>query len=280
MRYVLLTWNPGPDDDDQYTPEEWLEEMVLPLQAGEPPAGDRWSIGTNWNHIQEGDPACMLRQGIHGRGIVATGVITRAPFSAPHWNATKSGNAHYVNVSWWRAMDLNHMITLKELERQVPGFPWNQVYSSGRIIEGEPADELAMLLGQGPPPEPTGKVTGQQHGNAEHNRLVELEAMALVSAGYDAEKWIVTDVSKDNLGWDLEVRRDKLSRYVEVKGVTGASPEFFLTPNEYRAAEDEEDWIAVVITDVFGDEPSWFEFDRGDVVAAAAPTQYRVSWKV
>ncbi|MDC5698987.1 DUF3883 domain-containing protein [Intrasporangium calvum] len=277
MRYVLLTWNPGPDNDDQYTPEEWLEDMVLPLQAGEPPEGDRWSIGTNWKKIQEGDPVCMLRQGIYGRGIVATGVITSAPFTAPHWNETKSGDAHYVNVSWGRAMDLNHMITLKELERQVPRFPWNQVYSSGRIIEGEPAEELAVLLGQRPP-KAKGKAKGQQHGNAEHNRLVELEAMALVRTGYEDEDWVVTDVSTDNLGWDLEARRGKLVRYIEVKGATGASPEFFLTPNEYRAAEDEESWVAVVITDIFGDEPSWFELERGDVVAAAVPTQYRVMW--
>lgn len=68
----------------------------------------------------------MLRQGIHGRGIVATGVITRAPFTAPHWNRSKTGDAHYVNVAWHRAMDLNQMITLVDLEREVPGFAWNK----------------------------------------------------------------------------------------------------------------------------------------------------------
>lgn len=276
MRYVLLTWNPGPYNEDQYTPEQWLEEMVFPLQAGEQPEGNRWSIGTNWNVIAEGDLVCMLRQGTHGRGIVATGVITKGPFTAPHWNKTKSGDAHYVNVAWGRAMDLNQMITLDELEREVPGFPWNQVYGSGRIIEGEPGDALAVLLGQGEP-KAKGKKKGQQYGTAEHNRLVELEAMAFVTDGYEAEDWTVSDVSDQNLGWDLEARHGKSVRYIEVKGATGPSPEFFLTPNEYRAAANQAKWIAVVITDVFGDEPSWFEFDGVDVVAAAVPTQYRVT---
>lgn len=195
MRYVLLTWNPGPYDEDQYTPEQWLEGMVMPLQAGSPPEGDRWSIGTNWRVIGKGDSVCMLRQGIHGRGIVAAGVITKAPFTALHWNPDRTGDAHYVNVAWHRAMDLNQMITLEELEREVPGFDWNKVFSSGRIIEGESAEDLAALLGQAPLGEKPKKKGGQQYGTAEHNRLVELEAMAFVTAGYEGEGYAAKDVS-------------------------------------------------------------------------------------
>lgn len=166
MRYVLLTWNPGPDNAEQYTPEQWLDAMVLALQAGEQPEGNRWSIGTNWHVIAKGELVCMLRQGVHGRGIVATGVVTTDPFTAAHWDKTKSGDTHYVNVAWGRAIPLNEMITLGELEERVPGFPWNQVYSSGRTVEGEPGDALAVLLGQG---EPKGKSAkkGQQFGSAD-----------------------------------------------------------------------------------------------------------------
>ena len=34
MRYVLLTWNPGPGDDEQFTPEQWLEEIRLLRKQG------------------------------------------------------------------------------------------------------------------------------------------------------------------------------------------------------------------------------------------------------
>jgi hypothetical protein len=277
MRYVLLTWNPGPDDDEQYTPKQWLDEMVLPLQEGRPPDGDRWSIGTNWKIIEAGDMVCMFRQGVHGRGIVATGVITRGAFRASHWNPNKTGDAWYVNVAWNRALELNQMITIDELAREVPGFAWNKVYSSGRIVGGTPAEHLASLLGQGPQPPKAQKKGGQQFGTAEHNRLVELEAMEHVSAGYKAERYIVRDVSKQNLGWDLEVRRGGKVSYIEVKGATGPLPEFFLTPNEHRAASDQEGWVAVVITEIFRAEPAWYEFSGPDVTAAAKPTQFRVT---
>ena len=254
MRYVLLTWNPGPYNEDQYTPEQWLDEMVIPLQAGLPPEGDRWSIGTNWKVISKGDSVCMLRQGIHGRGIVANGVVTKAPFTAPHWHWDKTGDAHYVNVAWHRAMDLNQMITLKELEREVPGYDWNKVFSSGRIVEGESAEDLAVLLGQAPLGRKPKKKGGQQYGTAEHNRLVELEAMEVVTAGYEGEGYAAKDVSKQNLGWDLEARRGKKIEFIEVKGATGPLPDFFLTPNEHHAAAKQVGWRAVVITSVFSED--------------------------
>lgn len=197
--------------------------MVIPLRSGDQPDGDRWSIGTNWHVIEVADPVCMLRQGVHERGIVAVGIVTSEPFTDAHWNLAKDEDAHYVNVAWRRAIDLNQIITLEELEREVPGFAWNKVYSSGRIIEGESADQLAALLGQGPPGGKP-KKQGQQYGSAEHNRLVEREATAIVKAGYEHEGWTVNDVSSQNLGWDLEVRRGNSVSYVEVKGARDLSP--------------------------------------------------------
>ncbi|MBM6399789.1 DUF3883 domain-containing protein [Phycicoccus sonneratiae] len=276
MRYVLLTWNPGPDDSDQYTPQEWLERMVLPLQLGQQPDGDRWSIGTNWRAIAKGDLVCMLRQGSHGRGIVATGVITRGPFLAPHWDSTRTGKAHYVNVAWGRAMPINEMITVAELEARVPGFAWGQIYSSGRIVEGEAGAALAELLGQGPP-RGRGAKKGQQFGTVEHNRLVELEAMRVVTRDYESSDWTVEDVSAKKLGWDIEAHRGGARLYVEVKGVTGPDPAFFLTANEHRAAAEQAGWITVVVTGVFGPKVSLSTLTAANVLNAARPTQYRVT---
>lgn len=276
MRYVLLTWNPGPGDDERYTPDEWFDAMVLPLQEGRQPDGYRWSIGTNWNRIITGDLVCMYRQGVHGRGIVATGVITGGAFLDSHWNPDKAGDAWYVNVAWNQALDLTQMITVDELKHQVSDFAWDNVYASGHIVDGSAAEQLACLLGQGPPLTAQGE-GGQQFAAAERRQQVELEAMECVSAGYRAERYEVTDVSRQNLGWDLEARRNGEMVYIEVKGTTGLHPEFFLTANEHRAATDQEGWVAVVITDIFGAEPSWYEFSGLDVAAAARPTQYRVT---
>lgn len=275
MRYVLLSWNPGPDNDQEYTPEEWLDQMVIPLQEGRVPEGDRWSLGTNWKTIAVGDQVCQFRQGAHGRGIVATGVVTKNPFKAKHWQSDRSGEAWFVNVAWNRALDLNRMITVDELTRAVPEFAWNHVYGSGRIVDGSAAERLAGVLGQSPLPDERSP-GGQQFGSAEHNRLVELESMAIVCAGYRAKGHEILDVSSQKLGWDLEARRGKEVLYIEVKGVTGPSPEFFLTPNEHRAAAEQKNWVAVVVTGVFSAKHGWFELSGDDVTAAATPTQFRV----
>lgn len=101
--------------------------------------------------------------------------------------------------------------------------------------------------------------------------------MAIVTSGYRNEGWTVRDVSSQNLGWDLDVRKGRSVRHVEVKGATGALPDFFLTPNEHKAASKEGNWIAVVITEVFADDPGWYEWSAADVVAAAVPTPFRVT---
>ena len=65
--------------------------------------------------------------------------------------------------------------------------------------------------------------------------------------------------------------------YIEVKGATGPLPEFFLTPNEHRAASQREGWVAIVITEVFSADPARYEFSGSQVTAAAKPTQFRVT---
>ena len=139
-----------------------------------------------------------------------------------------------------------------------------------------PAEHLASLLGQGPLLPGAQQKVGQQYGTAEHNQLVELTAMEIVTASYEAEHYIVRDVSKQRLGWDLEARRGGTVSHIEVKGTTGPLPEFFLTPNEHRAASDQTGWVAVVVTKIFGAEPACHEFSGPQVTAAAKPTQYLV----
>mgnify|MGYP001607991926 FL=1 len=48
--------------------------------------------------------------------------------------------------------------------------------------------------------------------------------------GYSLE-----DVSKENLGWDLEAVSGSLTLRIEVKGLSGQAASIELTPNEYNA---------------------------------------------
>ena len=78
----------------------------------------------------------------------------------------------------------------------------------------------------------------------------EMTAMCVVTEHEEACGRRVTDVHKQNLGYDL-TSLDPISgelRLIEVKGLAGAASDILLTPNEHRVAEDRPDcyWLYVV----------------------------------
>lgn len=67
------------------------------------------------------------------------------------------------------------------------------------------------------------------------NALVEAAAMSYVWSHYSSKGYEVQDVSKQNLGWDIEAVSGKLKLRIEVKGLSGSIVKAELTPNEYKA---------------------------------------------
>lgn len=130
MHTVLLTWNPGPLDEHEWTPEEWEDAMVVPYLQGRT-VTTRWSVGRHVNDIEPGDTAFMLRQGDWGRGIVARGIIRSHPKAGPHWGKA-CASTNYVDVEWQEAVPTSLAIDVEELEMLIPEFAWGQVYGSGR----------------------------------------------------------------------------------------------------------------------------------------------------
>ena len=88
--------------------------------------------------------------------------------------------------------------------------------------------------------------TGAGFGDAETNAIVEKAAIDCVTAEYAG--WHVRDVSKDNLGYDLECTRGGETRHVEVKGIGGSLEEFVITRNEVDAAETDPHFVLAVVT--------------------------------
>ena len=140
-RHILLTWNPGPGNDEQWTPRQW-RAVAARIQAGERITGN-WSVSNRRHNIEPGDIGCLFRQGEHGRGIVAVGEIRSEPYEDVHWAG--AGVTNYVDIEWTHAMDLNG-ITLETLEAGAPSFSWRRVYSSGREVAGRAANELQSLI--------------------------------------------------------------------------------------------------------------------------------------
>lgn len=69
--------------------------------------------------------------------------------------------------------------------------------------------------------------------NVEARKEVETEAVNFVIKNYKKLGYAVISVEKDNLGWDLEARKERELLHIEVKGLAGEEVSVRLTPNEY-----------------------------------------------
>jgi len=274
VRHILLTWNPGPDDDEQWSPEEWQIKMVEGTSEGRTYESD-WSVGNRVQGIDAGDRAYMLRQGTHGRGVVAVGKITSAPFTDASWRED-GRTAQYVYVTWIEAVPLNQRVDIEDLKAAIPEFEWGKVYSSGRDITeyGSELEELWLgqvdVSGQLPP-----VVQGAGFGTAEQNRKVEQAAIEHVTAAFKADGYHVKSVESARCGWDLTVTHGTKELHVEVKGVASSIVRFFLTANEHKTALADPHWLLVVVTDALG-EPGWRELDGATLDSFAEPALFQV----
>jgi Domain of unknown function (DUF3883) len=83
------------------------------------------------------------------------------------------------------------------------------------------------------------------------NAVVEEAAMSYVWSHYSSKGYEVEDVSKQNLGWDIEAVSGKLKLRIEVKGLSGTLAKAELTPNEYKAlTENSYTYRLCIVNDV------------------------------
>jgi hypothetical protein len=277
MRHILLTWNPGPNDNEQWTPEQWHRSMVGGAANGRAP-GNRWSVGRRTQGIERGDRGYLYRQGPHGRGLVAIAEITHEPFVADDWRGT-GGEASYVGLRWLDCLPLEEMITLDELETHVPAFPWRKVYSSGREVPGMQGEQLYDLWANrvfDVTGLPDALIADAGFGSAAENLRVERAAVNFVREAYIARNYLVKSVERDRCGWDLTVQNADEELHVEVKGVSGPLPRFFLTANEYQqAAQDRLRWRLIVVTNALV-QPKSYEVNWPQIRRYSSPVLHRV----
>lgn len=140
---VLLTWNPGRDDDHVYDRRSWAADVVAPLLAGRS-VRSTWGVGRHRHGIGPGTGAVLHRQGAHGRGIVARGEIVSGVLTGER-TRTPGRITNYVELEWTEAVPVELRLDLADLELAVPDFAWRHVYSSGRTM---PADAARAVLAE------------------------------------------------------------------------------------------------------------------------------------
>ena len=74
---------------------------------------------------------------------------------------------------------------------------------------------------------------GLARPDADHMLKVEAAAIAKTWREFEKKRYVLTSVEKDNRGWDLEAEQGQHLLLLEVKGHSGNTVQFELTPNEY-----------------------------------------------
>ncbi|TXT26859.1 MAG: hypothetical protein FD134_386 [Gallionellaceae bacterium] len=80
-----------------------------------------------------------------------------------------------------------------------------------------------------------------------HNAAVESAAVDVVWNYYEAAGYRLKSVESENAGWDLEARKGFQTLRIEVKGTSGLSIYFELTPNEYSKLKQHADQYRVCV---------------------------------
>jgi hypothetical protein len=71
-----------------------------------------------------------------------------------------------------------------------------------------------------------------------HNAMVEAAAVAAVTKKYQQAGYTIESVEQDYVGWDLVARKGRERLHIEVKGCSGSSIYFELTPNEFAKLQE------------------------------------------
>ena len=74
----------------------------------------------------------------------------------------------------------------------------------------------------------------------ELRKKIEWSAMTSVRSYFESRGFYVTDVHKDNRGWDLEAENGTKKLFLEVKGTQTAFAGVRITPNEYKQMKEKK----------------------------------------
>ncbi|MBK7197537.1 MAG: DUF3883 domain-containing protein [Myxococcales bacterium] len=120
--------------------------------------------------------------------------------------------------------------------------------------------------------------TGAGFGNAEENRKVERAAVRAVTRKLTARGWHVKSVEAAKVGYDLKCWTATCELHVEVKGIKGTKPTFFITQAEGAYWKGHTHARIAVVTSALT-KPKIRFLDPATDSVAFAPVLYRGSSK-
>jgi hypothetical protein len=231
----LLTNNPARWEIDPDYMAEWVEATA----TGHSVEG-RWSTGSTTKKIGPGDRAFLLRQGVAGRGIFASGTFISDVFQAEHWDG-EGGLANYADVSWDTALDPDDLLPIETLFAELQEGQWEPQASGSQIkaavvgrLEELWADHVRSVRDAALPPTTPGRKLGAGQGrrlDAKLRKEIEDLAQERLMSFYRDDDWNVEDLRIGN-PFDARATKEEETLYLEAKGTVTSGERVIVTRGE------------------------------------------------
>lgn len=286
MRAFLLTWNPDKWD--------WIDlgQNVLATDEGRP-VDEPWSTGSRKGGIYVGDRVFLLRQGLHGRGIVGSGqaidssghadIDDEIVYRGDHWDGSLA-TANYVDVRWDRLVTPDNLLPLDEVQAEFPDQNWTPM-ASGTMILPELVPNLEAKWSDHVDHH-TATRGGQGYmSDSDRRKAIEDAAQDWLMQHYRDEGWSVNDTRYSG-PYDAIATKGEETLYLEAKGTQGSGDAVFLTHGEVaHARQHAGDCMIGIWSGMRFTDGSEIDQQRGESVimpfepdtGTLTPLQYR--WK-
>jgi hypothetical protein len=212
---MILTWNP----DKYHWNEGDYSDLVDQTARGEAVPGN-WSTGGRIGGVSTGDRVFLLRQGTHGRGIVASGTVLSEIYQWQDWDGS-GGVANYVDILWERVVPVENALSTDVLKRELPETNWDRLQMSGTFLKPQLVDEMEELWSNhlaSIARNDTGPTLGQAMLiDAVRRKKIEDAAQDRLMEHYRNQGWTVTDTRYGN-PFDAVARNGDDLLYLEAKG--------------------------------------------------------------
>jgi hypothetical protein len=231
---LILTWNP---DKFQWDEVEY-RDLVHQTALGVPVPFD-WSTGGRTGGVGDGDRFVLLRQGTHGRGIVASGMVTSEEFQTGAWDDS-GGESNYVKISFERVVPVEDALPTETLKELLPETNWDRLQMSGTLLKPELITRLAQLWSDhlaGIAEGESGSGDGGQGilADALRRKKIEDAAQERLMEHYRHSGFTVTDTRYGNPFDAIAQRGDQLV-YLEAKGTQSNGSTVRVTRDEVAHA--------------------------------------------
>ncbi|MFC8930532.1 protein NO VEIN domain-containing protein [Rhodococcus sp. NPDC057135] len=231
---LIVTWNP-----DQWDWGADYYDAIERTAMGES-VPDSWSTGGRKSGVDPEDRVFLLRQGAHGRGIVACGSVTSEVYEDDHWDGS-SRSANYVRIEWSTVLAVEDMLPTADLEAAMPKQHWSP-RGGGIILTATAALELEELWSQhcdsldveceGRPGR--GAIQGRELDPVLRKKI-EDAAQDRLMEHYRSRGWKITDTRIGN-PFDATAEKDGKILFLEAKGTQTLGAAVLVTQREVEHA--------------------------------------------